>query len=71
MVQKYGVHGLAYSVVAAECKRQIAEASAHTSAGEILFYSAGGVDEVKRIPAVSVYTCGYGEDVGVKYYVGG
>ena len=69
VMEEHAVHSLANLVVAAEGEREVADASAHMHLGHLLMYGATSLDEGSRIVVVLRHTSGYGEHVGVEYYV--
>jgi hypothetical protein len=66
MVKKDGVHRFADRIVAAEGKRNVADAAGNPRAGEIGLDPAGGLDEIDRIVIVLLDAGGDGEDVGIE-----
>ena len=66
MVQKHGVNRLTHRVVAAKTKADVADATRHLCAGQVVFNPTRGVDKVHRVVVVLFNAGGNGENIWVK-----
>ena len=66
VVEKDGVHRLAHRVVAAERKRDVADAAGDARAGQVRLDPARGLDEIDRVVVVLLDAGGDGEHVGIE-----
>ena len=60
------MHGLAYTIVAAEGERQVGNATRDMHAGQVLADPARCLDEVDAVIVVLLHAGGDGEDIGIE-----
>ena len=71
VVQERRVHGFADDIVAAERERDVAHAAGNFAAGQFLFDSPRGFDEIQRVAVVLLDAGADGEDVRIENNVAG
>ena len=69
VIEKDGVHCLAYIVVATEREREVAHSAAYVRPAEILLYPRTGTYKVDAIGGVFFDACGHCKYVGVEDYI--
>ena len=66
MVQERGVHGLPNGVIAAERKRDVADAAAYAASRQRLLDLSARLNEREGVLVVLLNTCGDGKNVGIE-----